>query len=222
MIRVESLTKSYLTLHGRKTVFRNLEFEVPENRSVGLIGRNGAGKSTLMALLAGVDLPDRGRIVTPQRLSWPVGLSGGMVTSATARENVRFVCRLYGVRGDAMKRVEAFVADFAEIGEWFDLPVSTYSSGMRARVAFGTSMAFQFDYYLIDEVMGVGDARFKAKSKVLFEERMKSSKLILVSHSMKLIRSMCEVVVHLDKGRATVYDKVDEGIAAYERMGGRD
>jgi len=222
MIRVESLTKSYLTLRGRKTVFRDLSFEVPEGRSVGLIGRNGAGKTTMMRLLAGVDLPDKGRIVTPQRLSWPVGLSGGMVTTASGRENVRFVCRLYGVRGEAMKRVETFVADFAEIGEWFDLPVSTYSSGMRARVAFGTSMAFQFDYYLIDEVMGVGDARFKAKSKELFAERMKSAKLILVSHSMRLIRSMCEVVVHLEKGQATVYDNVEAGIAAYEQMGGRD
>lgn len=222
MIRVESLTKSYLTLRGRKTVFRNLSFEVPEGRSVGLIGRNGAGKSTMMRILAGVDLPDKGRVLTPQRLSWPVGLSGGMVTSATARENVRFVCRLYGVRGEAMKRVEAFVADFAEIGEWFDMPVATYSSGMRARVAFGTSMAFQFDYYLIDEVMGVGDARFKAKSRLIFAERMKTSKLILVSHSMKLIKAMCEVVVHLDRGTATVYDDVDAGIAAYEKMGGRD
>jgi capsular polysaccharide transport system ATP-binding protein len=200
MIRIESLTKSYLTLRGRKTVFRNLSFEVPEGRSVGLIGRNGAGKSTMMRLLAGVDLPDKGRILTPQRLSWPVGLSGG----------------------EAMKRVENFVADFAEIGEWFDLPVATYSSGMRARVAFGTSMAFQFDYYLIDEVMGVGDARFKAKSRVLFTERMKSSKLILVSHSMKLIRAMCEVVVHLEGGKAIVYDDVEAGIAAYERMGGKD
>ena len=222
MIRVESLTKSYLTLRGRKTVFRNLSFEVPEGRSVGLIGRNGAGKSTMMRMLAGVDLPDKGRIVTPQRLSWPVGLSGGMVTSATARENVRFVCRLYGVRGEAMKNVEAFVADFAEIGEWFDMPVATYSSGMRARVAFGTSMAFQFDYYLIDEVMGVGDARFKAKSRVIFAERMKTSKLILVSHSMKLIKAMCDVVVHLDRGTATVDDDVDAGIAAYEQTGGRD
>jgi capsular polysaccharide transport system ATP-binding protein len=222
MIRVESLTKSYLTLRGRKTVFRDLSFEVPEGRSVGLIGRNGAGKSTMMRLLAGVDLPDKGRVVTPQRLSWPVGLSGGMVTTASGRENVRFVCRLYGVRGEAMKRVESFVADFAEIGEWFDLPISTYSSGMRARVAFGTSMAFQFDYYLIDEIMGVGDARFKAKSAELFAERTKTAKLILVSHSMRLIRSMCEVVVHLEKGNATVYDSVEAGIAAYEKMGGRD
>lgn len=222
MIRIEALTKSYLTLRGRKTIFRDLSFEVPGGLSVGLIGRNGAGKSTMMRLLAGVDLPDKGRIVTPKRLSWPVGLSGGMVTSASGRENVRFVCRLYGVRGDAMKRVEDFVADFAEIGEWFDLPVSSYSSGMRARVAFGTSMAFQFDYYLIDEVMGVGDARFKAKSRALFAERLKSSKIILVSHSMKLIKAMCEVVVHLDRGVATVYEDVEAGIAAYERTGGKD
>jgi len=105
---------------------------------------------------------------------------------------------------------------------WFDLPVSSYSSGMRARVAFGTSMAFQFDYYLIDEVMGVGDARFKAKSRALFAERLKSSKIILVSHSMKLIKAMCEVVVHLDRGVATVYEDVEAGIAAYERMGGKE
>jgi capsular polysaccharide transport system ATP-binding protein len=222
MIRVESLTKSYLTLRGRKTVFRDLNFQVPSDRNVGLIGRNGAGKSTMMRLLAGVDMPDRGRILTPQRLSWPVGLSGGMEPSATGRENVRFVCRLYGVRAEAMRRVEDFVAEFAEIGEWFDLPVSTYSSGMRARVAFGTSMAFQFDYYLIDEVMGVGDARFKAKSRELFTQRLKSSKLILVSHSMKLIRAMCDVVVHLDQGRATVYEDVEAGISAYERAGGKD
>jgi capsular polysaccharide transport system ATP-binding protein len=222
MIRVESLTKSYLTLHGRKTVFRDLTFEVPENRNVGLIGRNGAGKSTMMRLLAGVDLPDKGRIITPQRLSWPVGLSGGMMSTATGRENVRFVCRLYGVRGDAMRRVEDFVANFAEIGEWFDLPIATYSSGMRARVAFGTSMAFKFDYYLIDEVMSVGDAGFKSKGKELFTERLKTSKLILVTHSMRLIRLMCDTIVHLDAGRATVYDDVEAGIAAYEKLGGRD
>lgn len=222
MIRVESLTKSYLTLHGRKTVFRDLNFEVPAGRNVGMIGRNGAGKSTMMRLLAGVDLPDKGRIITPQRLSWPVGLSGGMVVSASGRENVRFVCRLYGVRKEAMKQVEAFVADFAEIGEWFDLPVATYSSGMRARVAFGMSMAFQFDYYLIDEIMGVGDARFKAKSRELFSERLKSANLILVSHSMKLVQQLCDVIVYIDKGRATVYEDMKEGIAAYEKMGGRD
>ncbi|MBN8488005.1 MAG: ABC transporter ATP-binding protein [Burkholderiales bacterium] len=222
MIRVESLTKSYLTLRGRKTVFRDLSFVVPPDRNVGMIGRNGAGKSTMMRLLAGVDLPDKGRIITPSRLSWPVGLSGGMNTTASGRENVRFVCRLYGVRGDAMKRVEEFVADFAEIGEWFDQPVSTYSSGMKARVAFGSSMAFQFDYYLIDEAMSVGDARFKAKSRELFKERLQTARVILVSHSMKQIKAMCDVIVYLDGGRATVYEDVDEGIAAYERMGGRD
>lgn len=221
MIRVESLTKSYLTMRGRKTVFRDLNFSVPDNCSVGLIGHNGAGKSTMMRLLAGVDLPDKGRIITPSRLSWPVGLSGGMTGAATGRENVRFVCRLYGVRGEAMRRVEEFVADFAEIGDWFDQPMSTYSSGMRARTAFGTSMAFKFDYYLIDEIMSVGDSRFKAKSRALFAERLKTSKIILVSHSMKQIKAMCDVIVHLHRGHATVYQDVDEGIAAYERAGER-
>mgnify|MGYP003333159792 FL=1 len=200
MIRVENLTKSYLTMRGRKTVFKDLNFSVPEGCNIGIIGHNGAGKSTIMRLLAGIDLPDSGHIITPKRLSWPVGLSGGMISTATGRENVRFVCRLYGIRGEAMRQVERFVLEFAEIGDWFDQPLAAYSSGMKARVAFGTSMAFQFDYYLIDEIMSVGDPRFKAKSRALFQERLKTSKIILISHSMKQIKAQCDVIVHLHRG----------------------
>lgn len=219
MIRVESLAKSYLTLTGRKVVFRDLNFSVPPGRNVGLIGRNGAGKSTLMRLISGVDEPDAGRIVTPLSLSWPVGLSGGMRAMLTARENVRFVCRLHGVRGAAMQRKIEFVRDFAGIGDQFDQPMSTYSSGMRARVSFGTSMAFKFDYYLIDEIMAVGDITFRAKSKEVFAERMRDSHVIMVSHSMTQIKRMCDFVVMLESGQARVYDDVDEGIAAYNAMG---
>lgn len=219
MIRLESMTKSYLTLRGRKVVFKDLSFEIPGGKNVGLIGRNGAGKSTMMRLLSGVDLPDKGRIITPAKMSWPVGLSGGMNSLATGRENVRFVCRLYGLRGEEMRNVERFVEEFAEIGDYFDQPVGAYSSGMKARVAFGTSMAFKFDYYLIDEVMGVGDVTFKAKSRKVFAERLTESKVILISHSMALIKKMCDVVVRLDGGKAFIYDDVDEGIAAHEAAG---
>ena len=221
MIRVENLTKSYLTMRGRKTVFKDLNFSVPEGCNIGIIGHNGAGKSTIMRLLAGIDLPDSGHIITPKRLSWPVGLSGGMISTATGRENVRFVCRLYGIRGEAMRQVERFVLEFAEIGDWFDQPLAAYSSGMKARVAFGTSMAFQFDYYLIDEIMSVGDPRFKAKSRALFQERLKTSKIILISHSMKQIKAQCDVIVHLHRGTASVFHDVDEGIAAYEQAGAK-
>jgi capsular polysaccharide transport system ATP-binding protein len=219
VIRVESLTKSYLTLTGRKVVFRDLSFAVPPGRNIGLIGRNGAGKSTLMRLISGVDEPDSGSIITPCSLSWPVGLSGGMQSLLTARENIRFVCRIHGVRGDLMQQKIEFVREFADIGSHFDEPMNTYSSGMRARVAFGTSMAFRFDYYLIDEIMAVGDVTFRAKSRVVFAERMEKANVIMVSHSMTQIKRMCDFVVMLEDGKALLYEDVDEGIAAYNAMG---
>jgi capsular polysaccharide transport system ATP-binding protein len=220
VIRLEDVTKSYMTLNGRFVVFRNLSLDVPEGVNVGLIGRNGAGKTTLMRLVSAVDLPDSGRIVTKGRLSWPVGLKGGMQKNLTGRDNVKFVCRIQGVRRSGMQEKIDYVREFADIGDHFDKPVSTYSSGMQARLAFGTSMAFDFDYYLIDEVMAVGDAEFKSKSRQVFRERMQKSKIILVSHNMKLIRRMCDMVVLLDQGRAKTYKNVDKGIAAYKRAGG--
>ena len=220
MICLDKVTKTYMTLNGRKTVFRDLSIDFPEDVNIGLIGRNGAGKSTLMRLLSGVDLPDSGTIVTPGRLSWPVGLRGGMQRNLTGRDNVKFVCRIQGVRHRAMQEKIRYVQEFAEIGEYFDRPVSTYSTGMRARVAFGTSMAFDFDYYLIDEVMAVGDATFKRKSRAVFKERLQRAKVILVSHNMRLIKRMCDVVVHLDFGQATVYRDVRKGVAVYKNAGG--
>ena len=220
MIRLDNVTKSYMTLGGRKVVFRNLSLDLPEGRNIGLIGRNGAGKTTLMGLLSAVDLPDSGKIITRGRLSWPVGLRGGMQKNLTGRDNVKFVCRVYGVRGQEMQDKIRYVEEFAEIGDYFDQPVSTYSSGMQARVAFGTSMAFDFDYYLIDEVMAVGDATFKRKSRKVFKDRLQHSRLILVSHNMKLISKLCNYVVHLDRGKATCYENVRRGIAAYQRAGG--
>jgi capsular polysaccharide transport system ATP-binding protein len=209
-----------MTMNGRFIVFQDLTFDVPEGSNVGLIGRNGAGKSTLIRLLSAVEPPDSGKIITRGRLSWPVGLRTGMQNNLTGRENVKFVCRLQGIRGSDMKEIVEYVRDFADIGEYFDRPVSNYSSGMRARIAFGTSMAFDFDYYLIDEAMAVGDAVFKRKSRAVFKERLQKSKVVLVSHNMKLIRRMCNVVVHLDQGRATVYENVNEGIAQYRQAGG--
>ncbi|AKJ26822.1 ABC transporter ATP-binding protein [Caldimonas brevitalea] len=114
-----------------------------------------------------------------------------------------------------MREKVRFVEEFAEIGEYFDLPVKSYSSGMRSRVTFGLSMAFDFDYYLIDEVMAVGDAQFRRKSQALFEEKLRHAKLILVSHNMKDIEQLCDVVVLIKKGETTLYENVKEGIAAY-------
>jgi capsular polysaccharide transport system ATP-binding protein len=216
MLHLRNLTKWYPTPHGRRYVFRDLDFEFPAGANIGLIGRNGAGKSTLMRLLAGIDTPNAGSIVTDARLSWPVGLSGGFQVSLTARENVQFVCRVQGATGASMRNVIDFVADFAEIGEYFDLPVGSYSSGMRARLAFGLSMAFEFDYYLIDEVMAVGDAQFKAKSQQVLRERLRKANVIMVSHAMPTIRRTCDMVVLIDHGKAVLYPNVKDGILAYQ------
>ena len=215
MFELRNITKSYLTPKGRRHVFRDLSLKIPADKNIGLIGRNGAGKSTLVRLLGGADAPDSGTIATNKSISWPVGLSGGFQGSMTGRENIKFVSRVYGAVGDAMRAKVAYVEDFAEIGSWIDEPVKTYSSGMRSRLAFGLSMAFDFDYYLIDEVMSVGDAQFKRKCAEVFEERLKKSKVVLVSHNMPEIQKLCDVVLLVRDGGVQIYDDVAEGIKAY-------
>lgn len=215
MLELRQVTKSFPSPIGRRYVFRDLSFCFPEGASIGLIGPNGAGKSTLMRLLGGIDTPDSGRIVSDVNISWPVGLTGGMQASLSGRDNVRFVCRVYGATGAAMREKMAYVERFAEIGSYFDLPVRSYSSGMRSRLAFGLSMAFEFDYYLIDEVMAVGDAQFRQKCREAFRERLNDAQLILVSHNMADIREWCDVVVLVKDGTATLYEDIEAGIAAY-------
>lgn len=218
MLELRNLTKWYSTPRGRRYVFRDLNFVFPADASIGLIGRNGAGKSTLLRLLGGIDMPNAGAVITDARISWPVGLSGGFQTSLTARENIQFVCRVHGATGSKMRRIVEFIADFAEIGEYFDMPMNSYSSGMRSRVAFGMSMAFDFDYYLIDEVTAVGDPQFKSKSQAVLNERLERSKVIMVSHAMAEIVKYCDVVVLVDKGNTVLYEDVKKGIAAYQQQ----
>jgi capsular polysaccharide transport system ATP-binding protein len=216
MIELRALTKSYPTRHGRRYVFRDLSFTFPAGANIGLIGRNGAGKSTLLRLLGGIDHPDSGAVLTDASISWPVGLAGGFNSNLTARENVQFVCRIHGAWGKELREKEHFVRAFADIGDYFDLPMRSFSSGMRSRVAFGMSMAFDFDYYLIDEVMAVGDAQFKARSKQILTQRLSAANLIMTTHSMGDVRSYCDVVVHVDAGHVAVYEDVEAGIRAYQ------
>lgn len=215
MIELRHVSKSYPTPHGRRYVFRDLNFLFPDGASIGLIGPNGAGKSTLMRLLGGIDAPDSGQVLSDMRISWPVGLSGGMQTSLSGRDNARFVCRIYGATGRAMREKIAAVEAFAEIGEYFDLPVKSYSSGMRSRLAFGLSMAFDFDYYLIDEVMSVGDAQFRSKCREAFRNKLQNARMILVSHNMTDIREWCDVIVLIKDGTVTLFEDIEAGIDAY-------
>lgn len=216
MIELRNLTKSYLTPRGRRYVFRDLSFSFPDGASIGLIGPNGAGKSTLMRLIGKIDTPDSGEVVTDRHISWPVGLSGSFQGTLSGRDNVEFVCRLQGLDRETLREKVRYVREFAELGEYFELPLRSYSSGMRSRLAFGLSMAFDFDYYLIDEVMAVGDAEFRRKSRQVFREKLERSNLILVSHNMNDIKQYCDVVVLVAGGHATLYEDVRAGIAAYE------
>jgi len=218
MIELQNVTKSYRTNQGREYIFRNLSFTLPAGKNIALIGKNGAGKSTLMRLLGGLDTPDSGRIITSGSISWPVGLSGGFQGSLTGRQNVKFVCHVYGAHGEAMRKKVAYVEDFAEIGAYFDRPVKTYSSGMRARVAFGLSLAFDFDYYLVDEAMSVGDAHFKQKATSEFKAKISQAKIILVTHGMEQVRALCDYVLLVDRGQIIPFTDVSEGIAAYMKL----
>ncbi|MEE3711931.1 ABC transporter ATP-binding protein [Campylobacter sp. CLAX-7218-21] len=219
MIKLDNLTKFYPLSNGDKHfVFREFTFTFPDDCSIGLIGRNGAGKSTLMRLLSGADIPNAGRVITDKKISWPVGLAGGFQHALSARDNVKFVARVYGYRGEALEEKVRYIEEFAEIGKYFDEPMNTYSSGMRSRIGFGLSMAFDFDYYLIDEAGAVGDAKFKQKSDAIYKEKLSNSKVIMVSHNMSEIKQWCDKIILVNSGMTTVYDDVDEGIEMYKRI----
>lgn len=213
MIRLDNVHKSYPTRSGRKVILRQFSGVFEDNRNVGILGHNGAGKSTLFRLLSGAELPDRGRIVREGRVSWPLGFSGGFHATLTGRENLRFICQIYGA---SYRDVLGFVEDFAGLGRFMDMPVKSYSSGMKARLAFGASMALNFDYYLIDEVVAVGDAAFKKKSKAVLAERLKTSSVLLVSHSSQLLKEFCEVGGVLHEGELTFYPTIDDAILVHE------
>lgn len=219
MIRISGLTKKYRTQAGVHTVFENLECEIPTGAGLALLGRNGAGKSTLINILGGAEFADRGEIVSDARISWPVGLAGGFQPSLTGRDNVKFVARLYAEKHEVPIIVER-VREFAEIGEYFDMPTRTYSSGMRSRVSFGLSMAFDFDYYLIDEITSVGDPQFRNKcSAALKEKKKRGAGFIVVSHQMDIIREFCNIALVFGTSGARFYDDLEEAIKAYQNNG---
>ncbi len=215
MIRFEHLTKSYPTPWGRKVVIDDLSLELPSGKALGLLGRNGAGKSTLMQIVAGTLPPDSGRVISDGTISWPIGLGGALHPDMTGAQNVRFIARIYGIDSDSLC---AFVQDFAELGAHFQMPLRSYSSGMRSRLAFGASMGIPFDTYLVDEVTSVGDARFRAKSKAIFRERMKTSGAIMVSHNMRELLEFCDAGLVLENGRMYYFEDLEEAIALHEAI----
>lgn len=220
MIKFKHLTKSFWTRDGPKFVARNINVTFPQGRSVGLLGRNGAGKSTLMQMIGGTVKPDAGTILIKGSMSWPVGFSGSFHGDLTGQQNTRFIARVYGVDTDELLD---FVEDFAELGAHFYLPVRSYSSGMKSRLAFGISIGIPFDTYLVDEVTSVGDAAFRRKSRLVFEERMRGSGAVVVSHAMADMRTLCDAGAVLEDGVLTYYEDIEEAIAQHQHnMGATD
>ncbi len=212
MIELSNVCKSYRTQWGENVILDHVNLCFPALTSVGILGRNGAGKSTLLRVLSGVELPDSGEVKRNARLSWPIGFAGGFNGSLTGEENCRFVARIYG---EDVDRVAGFARNFAELGDYFFMPVRTYSSGMKARLAFGLSMAIDFDYYLVDEVTAVGDSRFQAKCQRAFRERRERAAVIMVSHNMKTIRDYCSTCAILDKGSLRLFDSIEAATEEY-------
>ena len=215
MIRVQNVHKRYHTRHGvGPWVLQGIDLTIPADKSIALIGPNGAGKSTLLRLIGGVDRPTRGTVERQCRVSWPMG-QGGLEGTLTGRQNAKFVCRVHGHESDLDDRL-AFIQDFAELGRYFDEPVYTYSSGMRSRLQFGLSLAFDFDVYISDEVTSAGDASFKKKAADAFKAMTHKSGLIMVAHSESTLKQFCEVGIWIHQGQAYWFDTVDDALKAYK------
>ncbi|HJU15576.1 MAG TPA: ABC transporter ATP-binding protein [Stellaceae bacterium] len=216
MIKVTGLTKDYRTEEGKwHRVLSDVSFAVGRGEKIAVLGRNGAGKSTLIRLLGRLELPTRGTIEQTMSLSWPLGFTGGFQGSLTGNDNMRFIARIYGKPFDELK---AFVEDFAELGKFLSEPVKTYSTGMRARLGFALSLAVDFDCYLIDEVIAVGDQRFQRRSyEELFEKRIDRS-LILASHDPGIIESYCTHALVLHRGRGKIFTDLGLALEIYKDL----
>lgn len=213
MIRVENVSMHYYTRHGRRTVLDRINLTLERGRNIGILGRNGAGKSTLVRLLGGAIQPTTGRIHRGMRVSWPLAFNGAFQTHLTGLDNLKFICRVYDVD---YKPLIPFVEQFAELGIYFREPVQHYSSGMVTRLAFALSMAIEFDCFLIDEILVVGDKRFHQRCHDELFVKRKDRSFILVSHDPKIIRSLCQTACVLHEGRLHHFDTVDEAYKFYE------
>ena len=215
MIKIRNLAKFYPSNVGDQYVFKNLTVDIPTHKNLAILGKNGAGKSTLFRMLAKSEYPNKGKILTTKTMSWPVALTTGIHPQMTGRENTRFIGRINNVR--SLKQYEEAVQEFAEIGKRFDLPVKTYSSGMRAKLVFACCVNIDFDLYLIDEATSVGDALFRKKARQTLKEKSESAGIIMVSHEMDQLREFCSAAVLIDNGQLTYFDDLESAIERYNK-----
>lgn len=217
MIELYNVTKYFDMNEEKKYILKDVSLTLPDV-NIGILGRNGAGKTTLMRMLGKIEFPNHGSIYSKQSFSWPLGLGGGTVPNMTGKANVKFVCNLYNKSEAETKKIIAYVREFSELGEYFDMPIKTYSSGMKGRLGFGLSLAFDFDYMLIDETLSTGDAGFKHKAKNALKEKIAHCHILLVSHDMNTLSDMCQAGLLLHEGKLHYYEDIDEGIKHYEEI----
>jgi capsular polysaccharide transport system ATP-binding protein len=217
MIRVNGVCKDYYSETGKRVnrVLNNINFSLMPGEKMALLGRNGAGKSTLIRLVSGAELPTEGSVERAMSVSWPVGLNGGVGGTMTGNDNIRFIARVYG---RPFREIHDYVEDFAQLGKFLSEPVRSYSTGMRARLNFALSLAVDFDCYLIDEIIVVGDPRFQRRSQEELFERRADRSLILASHVPHFVKEYCSRALVMHRGRGKVFDDVDLAIAIYNDL----
>jgi capsular polysaccharide transport system ATP-binding protein len=215
VIELRDISKSYKVRSGRKRVLNDVSITFPSNRSIGILGLNGVGKSTLIRIIGGVEPPDTGSVHKQGRVSWPLGYAGGYQGSLTGRENARFIARIYG---EDPRYTESFAQDFAELGDYFDMPLKTYSAGMRSRFNLAVSLACEFDCYLVDEAISTGDQRFRKKYSDAFRERSETATVIMVSHNVQTIRQYCDTAAILRDGKLHLFDDLNGALKEYKQQ----
>ncbi len=218
MIRFEHVSKAYHIRKFEKRVFTDLNFTIEKGDSLGICGANGAGKSTLMRLIAGVEQPSEGRILRSMTTSWPIGYANTFQSSLTGADNARFISRIYNKSEQALLD---FVEDFAQLGPYLYQPVSSYSAGMAARLAFGISLAVEFECYLVDEVTAAGDERFRRRSEEELLSRRDNATLVMISHDPATLKAYCRRGAVLYGGALVLYDSVDEACEVHSRLQAR-
>jgi capsular polysaccharide transport system ATP-binding protein len=215
MIILDRVSKSYEGQSGVNEVLQDVTFTINRGDSIGICGANGTGKSTLMKLLSGVERPTSGTVTRKMSVSWPIGLSQAFQASLTGADNARFIARIYG---KDERQLLDFVDDFAQLGRYMHEPIRVYSAGMSARLAFGVSLAIRFDCYLVDEITGVGDERFRARSEEALQERKREGTLIMVSHDSNTLLRYCDKGAVVYAGGVTLYDTIREAVDVHHRL----
>ena len=214
MIEFENVSKSFWTGKTRKIILNQASFRVEVGNSLGILAQNGAGKTTIINMMAGLEKPDEGKVTRTSRISFPLGFMGGIVNKHTATENSRYIARLYGLDPDY---VESFCRWLTDIAEYFDMPIGTYSSGMRSRFSFALMLALEFDIYLIDEGMpATTDVEFNRKAGGVLRDRLSRATVVIVSHQAQTIEKFCRSAAVLRNGQLYMFETLDEAKRLYD------